>query len=144
MKITSHAFEHEGYIPEKYSCKGDDINPPLNIEELPEGTKTLAMIMDDPDAPGGTFVHWVIWNIPCINQIEENSVPQGAKEGKNNFGKAGYGGPCPPSGTHRYYFKLYALDTELELNQGALKEDLEQAMEGHIIEQATLMGNFSK
>ncbi|MFW6013969.1 MAG: YbhB/YbcL family Raf kinase inhibitor-like protein [Nanoarchaeota archaeon] len=144
MKLTSPVFENEGNIPEKYSCKGDDINPPLNIDDIPGGTKSFAMIMDDPDAPGGTFVHWVIWNIPCVNEIGENSVPEGAKEGNNNFGKIGYGGPCPPSGTHRYYFKLYALDTELGLGEGASKRELEVAMDGHIIGQVTLMGKFSK
>ncbi len=144
MKLKSPVFEDGSYIPEKYSCKGDDINPPLYFEDIPEGTKTLAMIMDDPDAPGGTFVHWVVWNIPCVNGIEENTVPEGAKAGKNNFGRMVYGGPCPPSGTHRYYFKIYALDTELELNEGASKEELEKAMEDHVIGQATLMGRFSK
>lgn len=142
LKLLSPAFEDGGIIPERYTCEGEDINPPLRIEDIPEGTKTLCLIMDDPDAPVGTFVHWVVWNIEAMDEIKENSVP--GKQGSNNFGKNDYGGPCPPSGEHRYFFKLYALDTELNLVEGSTKEDLKRAMEKHIIEQATLMGRFSR
>ncbi|MGM5482081.1 MAG: YbhB/YbcL family Raf kinase inhibitor-like protein [Nanobdellota archaeon] len=142
LKLTSAVFEDGGVIPEKYSCEGEDINPPLNIKDIPENTKTLALIMDDPDAPMGTFVHWVVWDIEPTDEIKEDSIP--GKEGINNFGRNHYGGPCPPSGEHRYFFKLYALDTELNLVSETTKEDLKRAMEKHIIEQATLMGKFSR
>lgn len=142
LKLMSPVFEDGEVIPEKYTCEGEDKNPPLKIEEIPEGTKTLALIVDDPDAPVGTFVHWVVWNIEPAEEIAEDSVP--GQQGENNFGKVQYGGPCPPSGEHRYFFKLYALDAELELPQGSTKDDLKRAMEKHIIEQATLMGRFSR
>lgn len=142
LKLMSPVFEDGEVIPEKYTCEGEDKNPPLKIAEIPEGTKTLALIVDDPDAPVGTFVHWVVWNIEPAEEIKEDSVP--GQQGENNFGKVQYGGPCPPSGEHRYFFKLYALDAELELPQGSTKDDLKRAMEKHIIEQATLMGRFSR
>ena len=144
MKITSPAFNHNENIPSKFTCDGENISPPLTFSEIPENTKTLALIMDDPDAPVGTFVHWVIWNIPSstteIQESENINYPQGS----NDFGKQNYGGPCPPSGTHRYFFKLYAIDTELNLQQGATKQDLLEAMEGHIIEKAELIGKYSR
>jgi hypothetical protein len=144
MKLTSPAFKEGEAIPSEYTCDGNDINPELNIEDVPLETKSLALIMDDPDAPIGTFVHWVIWNIPAdIKKIEKGQEPQGI-EGKTDYGKIGYGGPCPPSGTHRYFFKVYALDTKLNLEEGSSKQDLLDAMKGHIITEAKLMGRYSR
>lgn len=145
MKLTSPAFGNNLPIPSKYTCDGEDINPPLEISEVPEGTQSLVLIMDDPDAPVGIWDHWVVWNInPSIISIEENSVPEGAVQGMNSFGKQPYGGPCPPSGTHHYHFKLYALDTKLELDPSSKKEDVEKAMEDHILEQAELVGLYQR
>jgi Raf kinase inhibitor-like YbhB/YbcL family protein len=145
FKITSSAFDHEGSIPSRYTCDGANINPPLKIENVPSPAKSLALIVDDPDAPSKTWVHWVAWNIdPKIAEIKENSVPRGAVQGMNDFRKHNYGGPCPPSGTHRYYFKLYALDTMLDLGNHAEKMELEKAMKGHIIGQTELMGKYKK
>jgi hypothetical protein len=145
MKIESPVFENQEEIPSKYTCDGQDINPPLEFSEIPERTKSLALIMDDPDAPMGTWVHWILWNIsPERREISENSLPPGAIEGKNSWGRIGYGGPCPPSGSHRYFFKLYALDTQLELSSQADKAELEKAMEGHILEKAELIGLYSR
>ncbi|MFW6120451.1 MAG: YbhB/YbcL family Raf kinase inhibitor-like protein, partial [Petrotogales bacterium] len=133
MKLSSPAFENEESIPNEYTCEGADVSPPLMFSEIPEDTKSLALIVDDPDAPMGTWVHWVIWNIPpdtiSFSKGENITFPQG----KNDFGKQKYGGPCPPSGTHRYFFKLYALDTMFDLEAGATKKQLEKAMSGHII-----------
>jgi len=143
MKLISPAFENNQLIPSKYTCDGEDINPPLEISEVPEGTQGLVLIVDDPDAPMGTWTHWIVWNInPSTTLIEENSVPEGAFQGMNNFGKQPYGGPCPPSGTHRYQFKLYALDTKLELNPLSDKKNIEEAMENHIIEETMLVGLY--
>ncbi|MBN1914757.1 MAG: YbhB/YbcL family Raf kinase inhibitor-like protein [Parachlamydiales bacterium] len=142
MKISSPDFEHMRYIPRKITCDGKDVNPILVIEEIPHNTKTLALIVDDPDAPGKTWVHWVVYNIPLQNIIEEDSVP--GTEGINDFQRTRFGGPCPPSGTHRYFFKLYALDRVLSLQQGASKEMLEQAMKGHILEQAEIIGLYKR
>lgn len=149
MVITSAGFEHEGIIPNAYSCDGADISPELNWTGVPAGAQSLALIMDDPDAPGGTFVHWVIFNIPADATGLEENVPKtatlasGAIQGRNGFGEIGYGGPCPPSGqSHRYFFKLYALDTTLDLASGASKAQLLAAIEGHILAEAQLMGNF--
>lgn len=145
MKISSPAFTHNGHIPEKYTCDGRDINPPLLIEAVPEGTKSLALIVDDPDAPMGTWVHWVVWNIRAeTGEIKEDAVPQGAGQGLNDFRRHDYGGPCPPSGVHRYFFKLYALDAVLELGGKAKKADLEKAMKGHILGQAELIGLYKR
>ncbi len=145
FKITSSAFDHEGNIPSRFTCDGTDINPQLKIENVPSAAKSLALIVDDPDAPAKTWVHWVAWNIdPKIVEIKENSVPKGAVQGINDFRKHNYGGPCPPSGTHRYYFKLYALDTVLDLGNHAEKPDLEKAMKGHIIAQTELMGKYKR
>ena len=144
MKLTSPAFEHNQEMPSEYTCDGSDTSPELNIENVPEGTKSLALIMDDPDAPAGTWVHWVVWNIPPeTKSIAKANEPEGV-QGTTSFGRAGYGGPCPPSGTHRYFFKLYALDSTLNLAEDSKKEDLLQAMEGHIIEQAELIGLYKK
>src|SRR3989338_2398610 len=137
MKLVSSAFKHEGNIPSKYTCDGENIAVPLEIQDVPKGTKTLALIMDDPDAPSGDFVHWVIWNIPIGKEIK-------GEEGKTSFGKNGYGGPCPPSGTHRYYFKLFALDTTLNLPKSSTKYDLLRAMDNHIIEETVLMGKYKR
>lgn len=145
MKITSPAFKNQELIPAKYTCDGENINPPLEISDIPPGAQSLALIMDDPDAPLRTWVHWLVWNInPEIKKISENSVPQGSVEGKTSFGKPGYGGPCPPSGTHRYFFKAYALDTLLDIVPNAGKAGLEKAMEGHILAKGELVGMYSR
>ena len=145
MKLSSPVFENNQSIPAKYTCDGEDINPPLQISEVPEGTKSLVLFVDDPDAPMGTWDHWIVWNInPSVSFIEENSVPEGGVQGMNDFGKQPYGGPCPPSGTHRYFFKFYALDNELELDSSSKKEALERAMEGHILDKAELIGLYKR
>jgi hypothetical protein len=142
MILSSLEFDHQGYIPKKFTCDGEDVSPALMIEDIPENTKRLALIVDDPDAPAGTWVHWVVFNIPKTDVIEEGEVP--GKQGINDFGKLQYGGPCPPSGTHRYFFKLYALDEKLDLKEGCHKKDLLKAMEGHIIEEAELIGLYQR
>jgi Raf kinase inhibitor-like YbhB/YbcL family protein len=145
MKISSPAFENNSKIPSKFTCDGENANPPLKIEDVPSGTKSLVLIVDDPDAPGGTFLHWLVWNIPPqTTLIEENSLPQGAVQGGNDFGKENYGGPCPPSGTHRYFFKLYALDKNLNLPKGSSLKEVEKEMEVHILDQAQLIGLYQK
>jgi Raf kinase inhibitor-like YbhB/YbcL family protein len=145
MKISSPAFENNSKIPEKYTCDGENINPPLKIEGVPKEAKSLVLIVDDPDAPMGTFLHWLVWNIPPeTNLIGENSLPEGAVQGKNDFGKENYGGPCPPFGTHRYFFKLYALDKILDLPAGSSLKEIEKAMEGHILDQAQLIGLYQR
>lgn len=145
LKIYSPAFKNNSYIPEKYTCDGQDFNPPLFIEYVPSQTKSLALIVDDPDAPGGTWVHWVVWNIPPdTKEVKENSVPRNSQQGLNDFRKHNYGGPCPPPGTHRYLFKLYALDALLNLGPNSTKADLEKAMGGHIIEQAQFIGLYKR
>ena len=142
MKLTSPAFQHNQMIPAQFTCEGDDVNPALEISGIPAQARSLALIMDDPDAPMGTWVHWVVFNIPPMEKIEENSRP--GPQGINDFGRLDYGGPCPPSGTHRYFFKIYALDTTLNLKEGIRKADLEKAMKGHILEQAELIGLYKK
>lgn len=150
FNIKSEAFSDKGEIPVKYTCKGMDITPPLSWSGTPAGTKSYAIIADDPDAPMGTWVHWVMWNIPAEakglpeNLSKSTKLPDGSMQGVTDFKRNGYGGPCPPSGTHRYFFKLYALDTLLNLQSSADKTTLEAAMEGHILAKATLMGIFSK
>jgi Raf kinase inhibitor-like YbhB/YbcL family protein len=145
MKISSPAFEENSKIPEKYTCDGENVNPPLKIEGIPKEAKSLVLIVDDPDAPMGTFLHWLVWNIPPeTNLIEENSLPEGAVQGKNDFGKENYGGPCPPFGTHRYFFKLYALDKKLDLPIGSKLKEVEEAMKGHILDQAQLIGLYQR
>lgn len=145
MKITSKAFANNGFIPRKYTCDGQDINPPLTIKEIPANTKSLVLIVDDPDAPMGVWTHWLVWNIdPKTTEIKEGIVPQGAVLGKNDFGKPDYGGPCPPRGTHRYFFKVFALDVVLNLPSGASRSQLEKAMENHIVGQGQLMGKYSR
>lgn len=143
VRITSPDFEHNGYIPGKFTCQGQNVNPALIIENIPEGAKSLALIVDDPDAFMGAWVHWIVFNVPVISRIEENSIP--GEEGITDFGTKGYGGPCPPSGTHRYFFKVYALDSELDLSdQDIRKEGLEEAMNGHILGKAELIGLYKK
>ena len=142
MKVTSPEFDNNGYIPPRFTCQGDDINPELVIEDIPQGAQSLALIADDPDAPMGTWVHWVVYDMPVAGRIAEDSIP--GKQGNNDFGRYNYGGPCPPSGTHRYFFKVYALDTKLDLEEGVDKKDLEDAMEGHVIASAELIGLYKK
>ncbi|MCQ9207413.1 MAG: YbhB/YbcL family Raf kinase inhibitor-like protein [Omnitrophica bacterium] len=142
MKITSPQFGNNDFIPKKYTCQGDDINPPLAISGAPRETKSFALIVDDPDAPGRTWVHWVVFDIPFISEIPENSIP--GKQGINDFGKRNYGGPCPPSGMHRYFFKLYALKSMLNIREGTNKRELENAMQGHILEEVELVGLYEK
>ncbi len=145
LTITSPAFTHNRLIPSKHTCDAADISPPLVIENVPPEAKSLALIMDDPDAPAGIWVHWVVWNIdPRTREIRENSVPSGAMQGVNDFRKRNYGGPCPPSGTHRYFFKLYALDTTLNLGPDTTKAALERAMKGHIVQQTELVGLYKR
>ena len=144
LLIKSSAFEINTKIPSKYTCDGDDINPPLTFEGVPKEAKTLVLIVDDPDAPRGTFDHWVVWNIPAsISKIEENNASSRI-EGLNGSGKAGYFGPCPPSGTHRYFFKVYALDTSLSLGAHSRKKDVEVAMEGHVLAKGELIGLYRR
>jgi len=138
MKITSPDFVNNEYLTQRFSCDGDGVNPALEIEDIPQGTKSLALIVDDPDAPMGTFVHWVVFDIPVISQIEEDSIP--GKQGTNTSGKNNYVSPCPPSGTHRYFFKIYAMDKMLNLKEGISKGALEKAMQGHILGQAQIIG----
>ena len=145
LQITSSAFQNNGHIPRQYTCDGKDINPPLMIANCPQGTKSIALICDDPDAPGGIWVHWVIWNIfPDVKEIKENIVPTGAIVGVNDFRQNRYGGPCPPSGTHRYFFKVYALDTTFGISPNSTKADLEKAMKGHILGQGELIGLYKR
>ncbi|MFH2012640.1 MAG: YbhB/YbcL family Raf kinase inhibitor-like protein [Pseudomonadota bacterium] len=145
MKISSSAFEQNGQIPKKYTCDGSDVNPPLKFEDVPSETKSLVLIVDDPDAPLGTWVHWVLWNIdPKTSEIKENYVPKNAKQGMNDFRKHDYGGPCPPSGTHRYFFKLYALDITLNLGPNITKGDIESSIKGHILSKAELIGLYKR
>ena len=150
IKVTSTAFDESGMIPEKYTCDGMDISPQLAWTNVPDGTKNFALICDDPDAPMGTWVHWVIYDIPANTKELKENIPlqekldNGAKQGTNDFRKIGYGGPCPPRGTHRYYFKLYALDTTVNLEPGNTKAELLKAIEGHILAQGQLMGKYKR
>jgi Raf kinase inhibitor-like YbhB/YbcL family protein len=150
MKLISPAFDEGGIIPEKYTCDGADLSPPLKWDSLPEGTKSLALICDDPDAPMGTWVHWVYYDIPVSTQgVPENVGGDdrpgiGGTQGINDFRRIGYGGPCPPGGTHRYYFKLYAIDTLLNLSPGATQKQLVNAMEHHIVGRVQLMGKYRR
>ena len=151
MKITSSAFKYEGMIPAKFTCDGDDINHDLTWSDVPAGTQTLALINDDPDAPVGLWVHWILYNVPAGSKGLPEGVVKSARiledgtmQGINSWGRIGYGGPCPPSGTHRYFFKLYALDAKLDLDPGAKKDQVEKAMKGHILAEAVLMGKYSR
>ncbi|HOW43356.1 MAG TPA: YbhB/YbcL family Raf kinase inhibitor-like protein [Candidatus Omnitrophota bacterium] len=142
LQLFSPAFGHNQLIPEKYTCQGMNVNPELAIENLPAGTQSLVLIVDDPDAPVGTWVHWVVYDIAPTDRIAENSVP--GIEGWNSFNRQSYGGPCPPSGTHRYFFKLYALDIKLELPEGQGKQAIESAMQRHILARAELIGLYKQ
>jgi hypothetical protein len=143
LTVKSSVFEANKLIPKKYSCDGDEINPPLSIGGVPKEAKSLALIVDDPDAPSGTFDHWVVWNIPAsTSSVGENTVP--GSEGLNGARQPGYMGPCPPSGTHRYYFKVYALDIALKLGATTKKKDLESAMQGHILAKGELVGLYHR
>ncbi len=150
IKVTSNAFTDGAMIPAKYSCDGENASPHLKWENMPANAKTIAIIADDPDAPGGTWVHWLIFNLPAnVKELPDGVAPEGnasavARQGTNDFKKIGYGGPCPPSGVHRYFFKVYGLDTELSLNAGATKEDLMKAMEGHVVAEGQIVGKYEK
>jgi len=145
LKISSPAFENGGEIPKKYTCDGANVSPSLKIENVPSNTKSLALVFDDIDAPRGTYVHWILWNMaPGVNEIKENSVPEGVVQGVNDFKKRHYGGPCPPKRAHKYVFDIYALDTLLNLNPNGTKKDLEKAMEGHTISRAQLTGLYKR
>lgn len=150
FQITSSAFKDGEMIPSKYTCDGENISPPLNWNGIPDGTKSLALINDDPDAPVGDWVHWIVFNIPPetieLKEAASNKklLPAGSVEGLNDWNKIGYGGPCPPSGVHRYFFKLYALDNLLSLKEGATKRQLLDAMKGHILAEAQLIGKYQR
>ncbi|MFN7990876.1 MAG: YbhB/YbcL family Raf kinase inhibitor-like protein [Candidatus Micrarchaeia archaeon] len=144
MKVSSAAFMEGARIPADFTCEGKGRSPPLSISGIPDGARSLAIIMDDPDAPMGTWVHWVVWDIPPVAEIVEGAQGIG-KEGVTSARRAGYHGPCPPPGKpHRYFFKVYALDKELSLKPGSMKPDLERAMEGHILAHAELMGTYQR
>jgi Raf kinase inhibitor-like YbhB/YbcL family protein len=150
IKVVSSAFQEGGMIPADYTCDGKDISPPLSWSGVPEQAVTMALICDDPDAPLGTWVHWVLYNLPASVRELPAGVPpderlaNGALQGRNDFRRLGYGGPCPPGGTHRYYFKLYALDKALDLKPGATKKELLKAMEGHVLAEGQLMGRYKR
>lgn len=142
LLITSSAFKTMKSIPSNYTCEGRDINPPIDIEGIPEKAHSLVLIVDDPDAPGKTWVHWLVWNIPITHHIKEESVP--GEQGWNDFRRMAWGGPCPPSGVHRYFFKVYALDSLLKLPSKTTKQELEQAMGNHILAYGELVGLYQK
>jgi Raf kinase inhibitor-like YbhB/YbcL family protein len=150
MEIRSSAFQEGALIPGKYTCDGMDVSPPLEWSQVPDGTESFALICDDPDAPVGTWVHWVIYNIPGeVRELAEgiparDVLENWSAQGRNDFRKIGYGGPCPPRGTHRYYFNIYALDTNLDVGPGILKKELIRAMEGHILAEGQLMGKYKR
>lgn len=143
LEITSQAFKHRESIPVKYTCEGEEVNPSLVVRSVPLKTESLALVMSDPDAPGGTWIHWVMWNLnPNGHKISENSAP--GVEGKNSAGQIGYQGPCPPSGTHRYIFEVFALDSKIDLEEGAIKDELEKAIKGRILASGSLTGLYEK
>jgi Raf kinase inhibitor-like YbhB/YbcL family protein len=142
LTIRSPVFENNRLIPAKYTCDGEDVNPPLTIDGAPDETKSIVLVVDDPDAPMGTWDHWIVWNIPPMKKIEENTVP--GTEGINDFRKHSYGGPCPPSGTHRYFFKVYALDAKLDLSSNSRKKHVEKTMQGHILAKGELVGLYRR
>ncbi|MBI4089510.1 MAG: YbhB/YbcL family Raf kinase inhibitor-like protein [Candidatus Levybacteria bacterium] len=145
MTIISTAFHNNKYIPNKYTCDGENVNPPLTFSKVTRDTKSLVLIVEDPDAPMGVFTHWVVYDIPSSTlQILEDQVPAKSTQGMTDFGKTAYGGPCPPSGTHRYFFKLFALDSPLNLSEGATKDEVQMKMEGHILESSELIGLYKK
>ena len=145
ISISSVAFRGGEKIPEKFTCKGENVNPPLQFPGVPGEARSLVLIVEDPDAPSGLFTHWLVWNIdPTARQISEKSSPAGAVQGTNDFGKIGYGGPCPPSGTHRYFFRIFALDQKLDLKSGAKRKELDKAMAGHILARGELMARSTR
>jgi Raf kinase inhibitor-like YbhB/YbcL family protein len=151
LKIVSRAFAHDKFIPDKYTCNGHNVSPPLEWTDVPHAAKELVLIVDDPDAPSGTFVHWLLYGLqPTQSELDEDistetaSLPNGMRQGMNGFQKLGYAGPCPPSGTHRYYFHLYAVDSNLNLPPGAKREQVDQAIKNHVLEEAELMGYYAK
>lgn len=147
MQIISNAFENGKIIPSKYTCDASDISPSLSWDDVPDNTKSFVLIVDDPDAPHGTWDHWILFNIPSnVRAFPENisELPEGTRQGKNSWDKTGYGGPCPPSGVHQYYFKLYALDAVLTLNDGANKTKIMDAMKNHVIAEASLLGKYER
>lgn len=144
MKITSQAFTDGGKIPDKYTMYGENKIPPIHLEDVPENARSLALVVDDPDAPSGTFNHWLLFNMdPRIKDIKENCVPVMATQGRNDFGEVEYGGPKPPSGEHRYFFRAFALNTVLPLSRGTKRQDFEQELKGHVLDSATLMGKYA-
>jgi hypothetical protein len=144
LTLSSPAFEHGKPIPARYTCDGEDINPPLLISQVPSTCKTLALIVDDPDAPAGTWSHWLVWNIdPATSLLPEGSVPDGSVQGMTDFRRSGYGGPCPPSGVHRYFFRLFALDRRLTLGPDTTRQSLLSALKGHVVMQTELMGTYA-
>jgi Raf kinase inhibitor-like YbhB/YbcL family protein len=151
FQISSTVFFGSQLIPKRFTCDGADVSPPLSWKEAPPGAKSFALIMDDPDAPAGTWVHWVLYNLPADSKelpegvAKQEQLADGALQGRNDFRKIGYGGPCPPPGKpHRYYFKLYALDSKLDLKAGATKADVERAMKAHVLGEAELIGRFGR
>jgi len=145
LTISSPGFSHGEAIPARHTCDGDDTSPALIIGKAPQATQSLALVMDDPDAPMGDWVHWVVWNIPAqTREIPEHGLPPQASQGKNDWHRTGYGGPCPPAGTHRYFFRVYALDTTLHLGNSTTKDDLERAMQGHVLGKGELMGTYKR
>ena len=154
LSLSSAAFEHESPIPKKYTCDGEDVSPPVVWSGIPDGARSLALIVDDPDAPDPaapkmTWVHWVLYNLPVdcdglAEAVEDTQLPSRCRNGKNDWDRTGYGGPCPPIGCHRYFFKLYALDAELADLGQPTKPKLEHAMEGHVLDEAVLMGTYSR
>jgi len=144
ISITSPSFQAGGDIPTKFTCNGTNVSPELQISSVPNEAKSVVLIVDDPDAPRGLFTHWIVWNIdPKTTRVAENSAPTAGVQGTNDFGKRNYGGPCPPFGTHRYFFKIFALDTKLELKPSARRAELDAAMRGHVLTQGELMARYS-
>lgn len=150
ISISAEAFQAGGAIPPEYTCDGSDVSPALSWKGIPSNAKSIALIMDDPDAPGGTFVHWVLYNIPAGTEKLPMGIPgnqtlgDGSRQGITDFGSVGYGGPCPPRGTHRYYFRIYAIDTMLDLPPGASRKQVDSAMKGHVLAAGELMGRYGR
>lgn len=142
LVVSSRAFGNNKAIPSKYTCDGEDVNPPLTIEGIPEEAESLVLVVEDPDCPSGLWIHWIVWNIPPKGVVDEDSVP--GIEGVTTFGTRGYGGPCPPSGNHRYFFEIYALDIKLDLGGNSRKQDVEKAMRNHVLAKGELIGLYSR
>jgi len=150
FQLQSDVFEAGGPIPSKFTCDGQDVSPPLSWDGVPEGAQSLALVMEDPDAPAGIWVHWVLYNIPVVSRgltegvPADEELPDGSRSGINSWRRSGYGGPCPPGGTHRYFFRLYAIDAQLDLAPGATKEGLLTAIQGHVVGQTEIMGTYGR